>query len=200
MGDREGAVVVGASVGAAVLGKAVGARELGNAVVGHRLGLKLGYIDGVDGVALGAVVGLELGALVGTKLGCLVGLQLGQQVVSKVGFTEGLILGLLVGDAVGDKVGLSEGLIQGLLVGVLLESGFCPDEYLKVYREQMTMCSRYNNFILIRISTVQYYCKKDLAVNIFRCVTVGGITANRAEDKTRQFYIMGVACCTVSAT
>ena len=64
-----------------------------------------------------------------------------------MGTRLGLMLGLLVGDAVGDKVGLTEGLMLGLLVGVL-ERGLCPDEYLKVYREQMTMCSRYSNFIL----------------------------------------------------
>ncbi len=110
---------------------------------GNRVGIRLGSdVEGVTVGALGAIVGLKLGTLVGTKLGCLVGLQLGQKVGSKVGLSDGLILGLLVGDAVGDLVGMSEGLILGFLVGIL------PDEYLKVYREQMTMCSRYNNFIL----------------------------------------------------
>jgi hypothetical protein len=124
-------------------------------------------------------VGFKVGLTDGLILGLLVGIMVGD----KVGMTEGLILGLLVGIIVGDKVGMTEGLILGLpvgaKVGVLLERGLCPDEYLKVYREQMTMCSRYNNFILIRISNL-LNCK-DLPLKLS---SYSGTTKKDAEFMT----------------
>ena len=158
---------------------------------GNRVGIRLGSdVEGVTVGALGAIVGLKLGTLVGTKLGCLVGLQLGQKVDSKVGLSDGLIMGLLVGDSVGDKVGLSEGLILGLLDGVLLERGLCPDEYLKVYREQMTMCSRYNNFIL---NTDKYEVQRP-AVKLLRITVI----VEQLKIQITYYVIWIFSCSTIT--